>query len=332
MASQNQLSRYGSITKAIPYLAPGAKVFLVCDSDDTTVGVANLGNEFPPDNEGVARVYTTIQDAVNACAADRGDVVLVLPGYNHAHARTDSWNVSGVHIIGLGEGNTRPIVRYTGKTDEIGIGASNIHVKNLRFLAATDSIARALDLDTGSVGAHIEECVFDFSATTNDFRVMIRAGQAKALIENNRFLAEDTAGSGRAISLRGQGGDYTTIRNNFIYGQFDTVGDTTNGAAPIAIDTTDTGDTNVSGLLITGNKVINTDTAASVMMRLGGGTYFIRALACENYWVSYDSTAADSDKFVTGSGVNTGLRMINNFYNGDSGTEKRVGDTVIVLS
>src|SRR3990167_4143632 len=141
---ENQLSRYGAIVKQIPELAPGAKVFLVSDSDDTTVGPLNLGSEFPVDKDGVTRVYTTIQAAVNACTAGRGDVVLVLPGYDHTLGRADSWSTAGVHVIGLGDGNSKPIIRYTTATDEVGIGASNVHVKNLRFLAAVDSTARAL--------------------------------------------------------------------------------------------------------------------------------------------------------------------------------------------
>ena len=329
MASSSQLSRYGSITKAIAYLNPGAKLFLVSDSDDTTVGPLNLGNDFPVDGDGVARVYTTIQAAVNAASASRGDVVAVLPGYDHTLGRADSWSTAGVHVIGLGEGNVRPIVRYTTATDEVGIGASNVHVKNLRFLAAVDSCARALDLDTGFVGAHIEECVFDFNATNNDFRVMLRAGQARSVYENNRFLAEDTAGSGRAISIRGLGGSYTTIKDNYIFGQFDTVGDTTNGAAAIGIDSTDTQD--VAGLLIKDNMIVNTDTAVAVHIRIAdGGTYNIRGLIKGNYLGNFDSSSADTTKIASGNAVGAGMRCLDNHINGDSSTEKIVGDTVVV--
>src|SRR3990167_8306087 len=102
---ESQHSRYGAISRVVPELAPGAKMFLVSDSDDTTVGPLNIGAEFPVDKDGVARVYTTIQAAVNAASANRGDVVLVMPGYDHTLARTDSWATAGVSVIGLEEGN-----------------------------------------------------------------------------------------------------------------------------------------------------------------------------------------------------------------------------------
>lgn len=324
---ENQLSRYGSITRAIPELQPGAKVFLVCDSDDTTVGPLNLGNEFPSDKDGVSRVYSTIQAAVNAASAGRGDVVLVLPGYDHTLGRADSWTTSGVHVIGLGDGNSRPIIRYTSTTDEVGVAANNVHLKNLRFITAVDSCVRALDLDTGFSGAHIEECVFDFNANTNDFRVMVRAGQARSVIENCEFRAEDTAGSGRAISLRGLGGDYTTIRGNYFYGQFDTVGDTTNGAAIIGQDTTDSGDTNVSGLLIEANKFVSTDTAAPMFIRMDTDNV-VRGLVVRNDFVTYDSGTADTSKFVTGVAAGMGLKFVQNHLYGDS-VEKLINDSFV---
>src|SRR3990167_2289598 len=142
---ENQLSRYGAIVKQIPELAPGAKVFLVSDSDDTTVGPLNLGSEFPVDGDGVSRVYTTIQAAVNAASAGRGDVVLVLPGYDHTLGRADTWATAGVHVIGLGDGVSTPIVRYGAATDEVGVAANSVHIKNLVFLADAANVTRALD-------------------------------------------------------------------------------------------------------------------------------------------------------------------------------------------
>src|SRR3990167_6095661 len=104
MSTQNQLSRWGAISRTSPELAPGSKLFLVSDSDDTTVGPSNLGAEFPVDNDGVVRVYTTIQAAVNAAAAGRGDVVAVLPGYDQSLTAADSWATAGVQVIGFGNG------------------------------------------------------------------------------------------------------------------------------------------------------------------------------------------------------------------------------------
>lgn len=330
--TQNQLSRYGAISRVMPNLAPGSKLFLVSDSDDTTVGPVNLAAEFPVDNDGVVRVYTTIQAANNAAAAGRGDVVAVLPGYDHSLTGADSWNTAGLQVIGYGNGNNRPTLRYTGAGGEVGIGASNIRVSNLRFLAAADSIARAVDIDSGFNGITFDNNLFDFSAAANDFRVMLRVGSVRSLIENNRFIAQDSApAAGRAISLKGGAASYSIIRRNYIYGQYDTLGDTTNGAGCIVQDTTDTADTNFSGLIIEDNLICNTDTAAAMLMRLNGGTYRSMGIVSRNRLASYDSSSADTAKIITGiQAAAEGFKFIDNILSSDSSTEHRVGDTTVV--
>jgi hypothetical protein len=320
---ESQHSRYGAISRIVPDLAPGSKMFLVCDSDDTTVGPLNIGAEFPVDKDGVARVYTTIQAAVNAGSASRADIALVLPGYDQSVTGADSWNCAGMTIRGIGNGNNRPTIRYTGKSGEVGLGANNVKAQNIRFLAATDSIVRAVDMDTGFTGQALENCVFDFDSTTNDFRVMLRMGSKKAVVEGNRFLAEDTAGCGKAISILGGAPSGSQIKNNFFYGQFDTLGDTSNGAGVIVQDTTDTSDTNLSGLMIKDNVIVSTDTAATSILRMSAG-YTIRGIFTGNRIATYDSAVADTVKIIGG-----GLRFIDNIISSDSGTEHRVGDTTI---
>lgn len=326
---ENQLSRYGALSRVAPGVAPSARVFLVGDSDDTTYGIANLAAEFPPDRNGVTRVYSDIQTAVNACDT-RGDVVLVAPYMTIDQEGVDTWDVAGVRVIGLGEGESRPTIRYDTGAASINLGANGVTIENFILLAGEDSIARALDLDTGFFGQRVRNCTFTSDSMTDDFRVMIRVGSKEAIIENNEFLARDTAGAGRAISLLGGDPDFLQIRNNYFYGQFDTVGDTTNGAAVIATDTTDTNDTNLSGLLIENNKIVSTDTAAAVIVRLQGGTFTVRGLATNNQIVSYDSTAADTAQVLWGD---TGILALNNFFTDpDTATQQSiVGSTTAAV-
>lgn len=327
---ENQLSRYGSISKAIKYLGPGAKLFLVADSDDTTVGALNLGNEFPVDKDGLTRVYTTIQAAVNAARANMGDVVAVMPGYDHTLGRADSWATAGVHVIGLGEGPQRATLRYTAVTDEVGVAANYVHVENLRFLAAVDSCDRALDFDSGFGGGKVKGCVFDWNATGNDFQTMLRIAQNNMVIEDNDFRAEDTAGAGKGINIFGGANDYVTIKNNRFFGQFDTVGDTNNTAGAIAIDSShDSGDTNLVGLLIQGNTIISTDTAAAVLINLGGAGVSSRGSALiDNRLVSYDTATADTAQINTGA-THYFAALGNKFKSTDSDVRESVVSTVV---
>ncbi len=325
---ENQLSRYGAISRVIPDLSPGAKLFLVSDSDDTTVGPSNLGNEYPVDREGVVRVYTTIQAANNAAAANRGDRVLVLPGYDQSLTGADSWNTAGVHFEGVGRGTMRPTLRYTGASGEVGIGASNIRVSGFRFLAAVDSCVRAIDLDTGFSGAQFDNNIFDFNATGNNFRVMLRAGQARSVIENNEFRAEDTAGAGKGIELLGGHPDYLKIRKNFFYGQFDSVGDSSvenSGAIAFAI-THDSSDTIITGVEISENTIVSTDTAAALLIMLTptAVTYKTGGVVRDNRFVSFD-TGTTADTAQVNFGNTGGFLPINNlFIDGDSDIPERI--------
>lgn len=333
MASQNQLSRYGSISRGLPELSPAGRVFLVADSDDTTIGPVNLGNVFPVDGDGVVRVYSTIQAAVNACDS-RGDVVLVMPWHTENFTRADSWNVAGVQVIGMGQGDARPALVYNDSGATVNIGANGMRVSNLMFQASTDSIGIALDLDTGFNGIRVDNCIFNLDAATDNFKTMIRVASRESVIEDNRFIAADTVGSAFAVKLVFGEPDNLILRNNYIYGQYDSGADTVSvSPAPIGVDTADTSDTNLSGLVIENNTVIQTDTATSLMMRLGGGTLFIRGLARDNYFVSYDSATADTSKFVIGLAANTGLRMINNYLaSADTDAlEKRINDSFVEL-
>ena len=324
MSTQNQLSRYGAIARPVD-VPIGAKLFLVSDSDDTTVGPANIASEFPVDNEGVVRVYTTIQVASNAGSASRGDVVAVLPGYDHTLSRTDSWATAGINVIGLGEGMNRPIIRYGTATDEVGLKGNNIRVKNLRFLADADSVARGLDLDTGYSGGIVENCIFDFDSNASNFVTMVRVGQSKAVIQNNEFWAEDTAGAGKGVELLGGYADFLKVRNNYFYGQFDTVGDTTNNAAAIAIAVShDSGDTILSGVEISGNTIVSTDTAAAVLIQLNATAISpIRGVVRDNNLISYDTAAADTDQ--VNFGATGGFLPLNNYHiDGDSDIQQSI--------
>ena len=335
MSQNSQLSRYGSISRNLPELSPSGRAFFVGDSDDTTYGAADLANVYGPDNKGVVRVYTTVQSAVNACDS-RGDVVYVAPYHSEGLSRVDCWNVAGVQVLGMGKGDARPAIVYNDSGASVNLGASGVRVSNLMFMASVDSIGIGVDMDTGFFGQRFDNNIFNTDAATDNFKTLLRVGSKESIIEDNQFLAQDTAGAGSAIKFRFGDPDNTIIRNNYIYGQYDSTADTvTVSPAPIAIDTTDTGDTNLSGLVIQNNTVINTDTASSLMMRIDGGTLFIRAMARDNYFASYDSATADSTKFAIGIAANTGIRMINN-YVGSADTdpygEVRVGDSVTALA
>lgn len=65
-------SRYGDFSRGMPFTT--GKMFIVKANTDADFG--EVANEFPPDDSGVVRVYTTLALAAAATVANRNDLVV----------------------------------------------------------------------------------------------------------------------------------------------------------------------------------------------------------------------------------------------------------------
>lgn len=321
MSSQNQLSRYGAISRNMPDLAPSAKVFLVGDSDDTSYGVENLAATFPPDEDGVVRVYRSPQAAVDAASGGRGDVVLLAPGSTFQITGVNTWATEDVSVIGLGSGNQRSVLSFDTTTSAIHFAANGIRLSNVILQADVTAVVRAVDFDSGFSGHRFDNNKFTFNATGDNFGRMIDVHAADVVIEDNEFIAEDTTGCGRAINIQGGEPDNLTIRRNHFYGQFDTLGDdTTDCAAIIDLDSQhDSADTIINNLLIQGNTFVSTDTAAGLFVSVALGATTVRGgLATDNRFASYDTATADTAQVLfspaVAGGANAGVMSLENYF------------------
>lgn len=86
----------------------------------------------------------TIAAAIGLCTADKGDIIIVLPG----HAETISAaggitvNKAGVAIIGLGRGSLRPTLSFAATAATFAISAANVLIRNLRVTATIDEVVK----------------------------------------------------------------------------------------------------------------------------------------------------------------------------------------------
>ena len=185
------------------------------------------------------------------------------------------------------------------------VAANYVHIKNLRFLADFDSVTIGLDLDTGFGGSHVEKCVFDWDSNAQNFVTMLRNGQDNVVIENNQFRAEDTAGTQVGVLLRQ--GLYPTVKNNFFYGQFDSVGSAAATAAgAITYDTTGVVS---SGVNIQDNTIVSTDSAAALLINIDGALAH-RGIVVGNKLATYDTATADTAQVAFGSLLALNNQMI----------------------
>lgn len=207
---ENQLSRYGAITRALPPTL--GKVFFVCHADNATT--AGLMNEFPVDKDGVPRVYVTtsgeatddlaIQAALDACVSGRNDYVIIMPGngndYDLGALLTMSKN--DVHLISLEAINANP--------DRIG---ASRQVVLEQTLAATDVVY--------ITGQNCEFAGFYIKNKPNYSAVQIGATAHSAYIHHNlMYMIVDTTMSVPVVDLNTTpGAIYCTVSNNYLTSQ-----------------------------------------------------------------------------------------------------------------
>jgi hypothetical protein len=86
----------------------------------------------------------TIDQAVNKCTADKGDLILVMPGHTETLTSTSlTLDVAGITIIGLGAGRLRPTLTAATTAATVTVSADDITVKNLVFVANVDNAVTA---------------------------------------------------------------------------------------------------------------------------------------------------------------------------------------------
>lgn len=200
----SQLSRYGAIAKSLPFTF--GNVFFVADPAQSYLG--DIQEQFPVDEYGVVRVFTTLNDAYDACVSGRNDVI-VLDG-NSAHDITPIlWAKNRINVIGLGELRT---VQQGAKIQSATAAATAYVVKvtgvrnsfkNTKFIQ-NSTVATALTVvEDGGEGTKWDHCSFTFGVVDNlDLTTSheFLAGSDSADYENCTF-GEDTLLTSAARSV-----------------------------------------------------------------------------------------------------------------------------------
>ncbi len=103
-------------------------------------------------NSGKTRgsALATIDQAINKCQANRGDLIVVLPGHAESIAAAGDidLDVAGVTIQGLGRGTLKPTITLgTATTAEFQVAADNCAVRNLRLVSNINDLGNFFDID-----------------------------------------------------------------------------------------------------------------------------------------------------------------------------------------
>ena len=107
---------------------------------------------------------TTIDDAINLCTADKGDVVYVAPWHTqNLTAVTDIvMDADGVSIFGLTDGTRIPILTITVAAGNIAVSAPNCRISGLEFVSACVDAGTtgAITASAAADGLVVDNCIF----------------------------------------------------------------------------------------------------------------------------------------------------------------------------
>jgi hypothetical protein len=151
----------------------------------------------------------TLDYAIGLCTANKGDVIYVMPKHAESFAAADGFDadVAGIKIIGIGWGALRPTFTYTATGATAAVGAANVSIQGLRFVAGVSAVVVGLNVEAAGVDFQIRDCEWYWGGTTGfDFvgALNINVGAHRAIVEGCRFLAEPAvAGASTAIQLVG---------------------------------------------------------------------------------------------------------------------------------
>lgn len=104
-------------------------------------------------------------------ASSAGDIIYVADGHNEGWAHTSQpiINVTNLTIIGLGEGDARPLFDFDGTTSLVlTISAPGVTLKNLRFNPSATGMVKGIHFDSSAVGCTLENCSFIDGEQSND--------------------------------------------------------------------------------------------------------------------------------------------------------------------
>ena len=130
------------------------------DSGQTTTGGTTASFGRNPDSP-----FTTLASALAQCTAANGDMIFVMPG--HAETLTAALNLStsGVSIIGLGNGDNRPIFTLTATAAPLwNVRAHDIRISNIKFYGNTTYTTYLMNLmRIAASDLLVENCEFNIN-------------------------------------------------------------------------------------------------------------------------------------------------------------------------
>lgn len=244
------LTRYGRLPNPIAFpgyiLGPnGGRVFY-CDSggvrDGTQDDIANL-------------LYTSLNQAMSACRANRGDTICVLPGHTESVTATTPTFVAGVRIVGVGNGDERPTFNWTVAGSIWTVAVANVSIENcILNLSNTAATVTTKAISVSGARFSMKDCQVNMGASSTQhvtIGIELVTGADRAIFDGNDVLSSTDSAVVNVFKLT-NAVDQLRITNNVI-----SVGMSTTAGSLVTMTTAPT------NVIIKNNELTNSITSST---------------------------------------------------------------------
>lgn len=293
----------GIASFGIPVIGSGAGIPVTTGSYffvDSSLGLSGNSGTSP------STALATVDQAINKCTADKGDVIICMPGHAEAVTATSiTLDVAGVRAVGLGHGRLRPAFTYGAAAATITVSADDCGWSNCVFVANFDNVAAAFTVGAGKDFQLVGDNEFvDKSSALHFLSIVTTGATANAAdgltVMGNRYVGGLALAPAAFLSVLGTldrlrlGLNYAKMASTDDEGSFITLADK-----------------NITNAEIWGNRhIVVGSTGATVGIFLTGSGTACTGMVHNNYVSSLDTTA----ELIATAG--TGLKFFENYYTG----------------
>ncbi len=236
-------------------------------------------------NDGLSatRPLATIDDAINHCAASKGDTIVVFA--THAEsisgAAAIAVDIAGISIIGLGWGALRPTVTLHTTDATIAISAANILIRNIRIKTDVDAVVTCISITAAGVTLDAVDFVETAACAALQF-VLTTAAADDLTIQNCSHVQSQTAATATQAWIGLVGADRFKFINNYVnlkgYATANPANGVLVGATTLCAD-----------VEIRNNRLISLNSTGAIVISLFTGT---TGMVTENFVASAKTAIA----------------------------------------
>ena len=160
----------------------------------------------------------TIDYAVGLCTANKGDIIIVMPGHNETITSATSLvvDVAGVSILGLGVNQSRPVLDFDNTAGSIEMDAANCRLSNIVLRASVTAIVVGINVNADDVTLDNLETTFE--ATGDDFKIILDIDAFdRCTVTDCRFFGE-LAVAGGVTTIRVDDSHNLVFQRNMLVG------------------------------------------------------------------------------------------------------------------